>query len=86
MMKNIHPETRLVIFEDSQTKTQYLIDSAITTKETGIYTIDGNTYPLVKVDTSASSHPFYTGEQTFIQAQGRVDKFNKKYQKRGTVK
>jgi len=81
-MKNIHPESKLVLFEDSQTKVQYLIESTIIAKQKGIYELDGKEYPLVKVDTSASSHPFYTGQQTFVHAQGRVEKFNRKYQKK----
>jgi len=79
MKQNIHPKTRLVIFEDSQTKKQYLINSSVNTKETAVFEADGKEYPVYKVDVSADSHPFYTGAQTFVQKAGQVDKFNKRF-------
>lgn len=82
MKKEIHPNTRLVIFEDAQTKTQFLIESTIETKQNGIYEADQNEYPFVSVDVSADSHPFYTGTQTYAQATGQVDKFNRRYGKK----
>ncbi|MFA5560690.1 MAG: type B 50S ribosomal protein L31 [Acholeplasmataceae bacterium] len=82
MKKGIHPKTQLVIFEDSQTKAQYLTESTIYAKEKAIYEADGKEYPVIKVDVSADSHPFYTGTQTFVQQAGQVDKFNKRYNKK----
>ncbi len=76
MKKDLHPNARLVIFEDAQTKTQYLIESTIHTGQNGIYNEDQKEYPFVSVDVSADSHPFYTGTQTYAQATGQVDKFN----------
>lgn len=79
MKPNIHPDTRLVIFEDAQTKRQYLIESSIATKEKRVFEEDGKEYPFYNVDVSADSHPFYTGSLTFVQAQGRVERFNRRY-------
>lgn len=81
MRQAIHPEARLVIFEDAQTKAQYLIESTITTDKMSVFTEDGIEYPFVSVDVSADSHPFYTGTQTYAQATGQIEKFNRKYNK-----
>lgn len=80
MKSGIHPKTQLVIFEDAQTKKQYLIESTIHTKEKATYEVDGKDYPVVRLEVTADSHPFYTGALTYVQAAGRVDKFNKRYQ------
>jgi len=79
MKQGIHPNTRLVIFEDAQSKKQFLIESTINTKETAVYEEDGQTYPVVRMEVTSDTHPFYTGQQTYIQAAGRVEKFNKRY-------
>lgn len=79
MKKAIQPEVRLVLFEDMQTKAQYLIESVMQTKDKGIYEKDGKEYPMYRLDVTADSHPFYTGEQSFVKRAGQVDKFNKKY-------
>lgn len=79
MKKGIHPETRLVIFEDAQSKRQFLIESTIKTSDEGVYEADGKTYPKLSVEVTSDTHPFYTGQQTFIQAAGRVEKFNRRY-------
>lgn len=79
MKKDVHPKTRLVVFQDSQTNKQFLIESTILTKDKVVYKEDGKEYPLVRIEVSSDSHPFYTGQQTFIQAEGRVDRFNKRY-------
>lgn len=81
MKKNTHPKAQLVIFEDTQTKKQFLIESTIYAKDKGIFEEDGKEYPLIKVDVSSDSHPFYTGTQTFAQATGQVEKFNKRFAK-----
>jgi large subunit ribosomal protein L31 len=81
MKQGIHPKTRLVIFEDAQTKKQFLIESTINAKEKGIYEKDGKEYPLVRLEVTSDTHPFYTGEQTFVASAGQVDKFNKRLEK-----
>lgn len=86
MKQNIHPKAQLVIFEDSQTKEQFLIESTAYAKEKGIYLKDGKEYPIIKVDVTSDSHPFYTGAQTFVQVAGRIDKFNRRAAKRAEVK
>ncbi len=76
MKKGIHPEFNLVVFED-MTGHQILTRSTKTSKETTTY--EGKEYPVIKIAVSSASHPFYTGEQRFVDTAGRVDKFNKKY-------
>jgi large subunit ribosomal protein L31 len=80
MKKDIHPDYRPVVFQDSSSDFKFLTKSTIKTSET-IKWEDGNTYPLVKVEVSSASHPFYTGKKIFVDAAGRVEKFKKKYQK-----
>ena len=78
MQKGIHPEDyRLVVFKDMSNETQFITKSCAETKET--IEVDGVEYPLFKLDVSNTSHPFYTGRQKFAAADGRVDRFNKKY-------
>ena len=78
MKENIHPEYKEVVFYDVEANFKYLTRSTIKTSET-IQHDDGKTYPVVKVDISSESHPFYTGKHKLIDAAGRVDKFKKKY-------
>lgn len=79
-MKNeIHPDNyRLVVFQDKSADFKFLTRSCAATKET-IEWEDGNEYPLVNVEISSASHPFYTGKQKFVDAAGRLEKFGKKY-------
>ncbi len=77
MKKDIHPEYREVVFMDSSTGFQFLSGSTLNSKETVEF--EGKEYPLIRVEISSDSHPFYTGRQKFTQADGRVDRFNKKY-------
>ncbi|AEJ25042.1 50S ribosomal protein L31 [Streptococcus equi subsp. equi] len=77
MRKDIHPDYRPVVFLDTTTGYKFLSGSTKTSKET--IEFEGETYPLVRVEISSDSHPFYTGRQKFTQADGRVDRFNKKY-------
>ncbi|MCA9353669.1 type B 50S ribosomal protein L31 [Candidatus Nomurabacteria bacterium] len=77
MKKDIHPDARYVIFEDSGNSEQYLIMSSIKTEETGKYKGDGKEYPLYKVEISSSSHPFYTGNEKVLDTAGRVERFKK---------
>ena len=72
MKQGIHPDYHEVVFMDSATGAKFLAGSTVEWE-------DGNTYPLIRVEISSDSHPFYTGRQKFTQADGRVDRFNKKY-------
>jgi large subunit ribosomal protein L31 len=75
MKADIHPEEyRSVIFEDLASGTLFLIGSTIHATETGKFT-DGKEYPLVKVEISSKSHPFYTGEDRTLDKAGRVERF-----------
>ncbi|MCK8625128.1 type B 50S ribosomal protein L31 [Apilactobacillus xinyiensis] len=78
MKKGIHPEYHQVVFQDSSTGFKFMAGSTVNSDET-IKMEDGNTYPLVRVEISSDSHPFYTGREKFTQADGAVDRFNKKY-------
>lgn len=80
MKSGIHPESyRPVAFRDMSNGDTFITKSTIATKET--VDIDGVTYPLVKLEISSSSHPFYTGKQKLVDTAGRVDKFMSRYQK-----
>jgi large subunit ribosomal protein L31 len=81
MKKDIHPTYREVVFLDLSSGTKFITRSTINTNET-IEMEDGKTYPLVKVEISSQSHPFYTGKKSAITKAGRVERFNQKY-KRG---
>jgi large subunit ribosomal protein L31 len=78
MKKDIHPKYQPVVFMDTSTQTRFLINSTMRSKETTTWD-DGKEYPLVKVEISSASHPFYTGKMKFIDSAGRVEKFTKKY-------
>lgn len=80
MKKDIHPEYKPVVFQDSSSDFQFLTRSTLTSSET-IKWEDGNEYPLIKIEVSSASHPFYTGKKLFVDTAGRVEKFNKKYKK-----
>jgi large subunit ribosomal protein L31 len=75
---DIHPNYRPVVFEDTSADFRFLTRSAITTNRTTTWE-DGNEYPLVTVEISAASHPFFTGQMKIIDTAGRVDRFNKRY-------
>lgn len=77
MKENIHPEYKEIVFLDMSTGKKFLCRSAVQTSETTDF--EGGNYPLVKVSISSDSHPFYTGDQSFVDTEGRVDKFKKKY-------
>lgn len=79
MKKDIHPGNyRLVVFKDISTDEAFLGKSCVPTKDTMTWE-DGKEYPLVKMEISAYSHPFFTGKMKFIDTAGRIDKFNKKF-------
>lgn len=81
MRSGIHPDNyRLVVFKDMSNEYSFLSRSAAATKET-VKWEDGNEYPLIKVEVSHKSHPFYTGKAQFVDTAGRIDKFRQKYQK-----
>ena len=77
MKKDIHPRYRPVVFQDMSSDFMLLTRSTIATKDTVEF--EGQTYPLVKVDISSASHPFFTGKQKFVDTAGRVEKFSKKF-------
>ncbi len=79
MKSGIHPEGyRVVVFKDMSNEHMFLGKSCANTKDTVKYE-DGNEYPLIKLDISNTSHPFYTGKMMLIDTAGRVDKFKKRY-------
>ncbi|GEL13125.1 rpmE2 protein [Lapidilactobacillus concavus DSM 17758] len=77
MKQGIHPDYHKVVFMDSSTGFKFVAGSTKQSKETVEF--EGEEYPLVRVEITSDSHPFYTGKQKFTQADGRVDRFNKKY-------
>ena len=78
MKKDIHPEYREVVFQDVQSDFKFLTRSTMSSDEK-IKWEDGKEYPLIKVEVSSASHPFYTGKKIFVDTAGRVEKFNQKY-------
>lgn len=80
MKKEIHPENyRIVAFKDMSNGEIFLTKSTVNSKETEV--VDGVEYPLIKVEISSSSHPFYTGKMKLVDTAGRVDKFMNRYKK-----
>ena len=82
MKKGIHPETyKTVVFRDMSNGHTFLSRSTAQSKET-IKFEDGNEYPVIKLEISNTSHPFYTGKNVLVDTAGRIDKFKKRYEKR----
>ena len=78
MKKDIHPENyRVVVFKDMSDGPQFFSRSTANTKDS--IEIDGTTYPLIKLEISNTSHPFYTGKSKLVDTAGRVDKFMSRY-------
>ncbi len=77
MRKDIHPEYRDVLFFDVSCSKKFVIKSTIKTDATETY--EGVEYPMVKLDISSESHPFYTGTQKIVDSEGRIEKFKKKF-------
>lgn len=77
MKKNIHPKYQQVVFVDSATGHKFLCGSTLQTEETD--TFEGKTYPAYRASISSASHPFFTGSKQLVDAEGRVDKFKKRY-------
>jgi large subunit ribosomal protein L31 len=80
MKKGIHPEYRPVVFLDAAANFSFLTYSTVKCDQTIKWT-DGNEYPLHRVEISSASHPFFTGKMKFVDATGRVEKFQKKFQR-----
>lgn len=80
MKADTHPDYREVVFQDLASDFAFLTRSTIQSKET-IKWEDGNEYPLIKVEVSSASHPFYTGKHKLMDTGGRVDRFKRRYQK-----
>ncbi len=82
MKEGIHPESyRAVVFRDVTNGYEFLGKTTAPSKETVTWE-DGNDYPLIKLDISSQSHPFFTGKMMFVDTAGRIEKFNKKYGKK----
>lgn len=81
MKKDIHPEYKDVVFWDTSSDFKFLTRSTLISKETTQWT-DGKEYPVIKVEVSSASHPYFTGKKMFLDTAGRVEKFQKKYQKK----
>jgi len=76
--KDVHPEYKEVVFSDEDADFAFLTRSTIKSSET-ITWEDGNEYPLVKLDISSASHPFFTGKQKLVDSTGRVERFKQRY-------
>ncbi len=81
MKKDLHPDYHEVVFYDTSSEYKFLTKSTMTSKES-IKWEDGKSYPLVKIEVSSASHPFYTGKKIFVDTAGRVEKFNRRYKKK----
>ena len=78
MKKDIHPEYRPVVFKDVSCDFATVINSTVKTADTIVWE-DGNEYPLVKMQISSASHPFFTGQERVMDTAGRIDRFKKKF-------
>ena len=77
MKADIHPDYHKVIFVDSATGTEWVTRSTLTSKETR--EVDGEEIPVVKLEISNVSHPFWTGRMRELDADGKIDRFRKRY-------
>lgn len=79
MKKDIHPKNyRVVVFKDISVNEGFLSRSCAPTRDTIVWE-DGKEYPLIKMEISANSHPFFTGKMKYVDTAGRIDKFHKKF-------
>ena len=78
MQAGIHPDYRYVVFQDTSSGDKFITRSTIETDET-ITWEDGTEYPLAKVEISAFTHPFFTGQMKIVDTAGRVERFEKRY-------
>jgi large subunit ribosomal protein L31 len=81
MKKDLHPQYREVVFHDTSSDFKFITRSTMNSSET-VTMEDGKTYPVVKVEVSSASHPFYTGKNLFVDTAGRIDKFKQRYAKK----
>lgn len=77
MKTDTHPEYNNIVFRDLASGTTFLTRSTLTSDKT--IDLEGETYPVIDVEISSESHPFYTGKQRILDSAGRVDKFNKRF-------
>ncbi len=85
MKQGIHPESfRFVIFKDMSNESAFLSRSTAKSNETMMWE-DGKEYPVIKLEVSNTSHPFYTGKNVLLDTAGRIDKFNKRYAKKREI-
>ena len=77
MKPDIHPEYRYVVFRDESADFQFITRSTAKSRDT--IEVEGVEYPLIKVEISSASHPFYTGQQRIVDTAGRVERFRRKY-------
>jgi large subunit ribosomal protein L31 len=82
MKENIHPNYRDVVFHDLSCDFKFITRSTISTRET--IEFEGKQYPLVKIEVSSESHPFFTGKHKIVDTAGRVEKFRQKFGKVGS--
>lgn len=83
MKKDIHPKNyRVVVFKDMSNGHTFLSRSTASSNETVIWEGDGQEYPVIKLEISNTSHPFYTGKNVLVDTAGRIDKFKKRYEKK----
>jgi large subunit ribosomal protein L31 len=82
MKTDIHPEYAPVVFRDLASGATFLTRSTVSSEKT-IEWEDGNTYPVIDVEISSASHPFYTGKQRIMDSAGRVEKFNQRFKNFG---
>ena len=81
MKTDIHPDYQAVVFRDLASGETFLTRSTVTSDKT--IDLDGETYPVIDVEISSESHPFYTGKQRIMDSAGRVEKFNKRFKNFG---
>jgi large subunit ribosomal protein L31 len=82
MKQGLHPENyRVVVFKDMSNGHSFLSRSTANSRET-VKWEDGNEYPIIKLEISNTSHPFYTGKNMLVDTAGRIDKFKKRYAKK----
>ncbi len=77
MQTEIHPEYNAIVFRDLASGETFLTRSTLTSEKT--IELDGSTYPVIDVEISSASHPFYTGKQRILDSAGRVEKFNQRF-------
>ena len=84
MKQNTHPKYQDILFVDTSTGSKFVCGSTLTPE--GTETFEGKEYPVLRVPISSSSHPFYSGSQQFVDTEGRVDKFRKRYGRKAAPK